>query len=105
MNAIDEPDRSALYTLQELMDAAGELAVARIAHMRPAVEALHRELDHEVVFSVADAIQHGANARDPVTHRLMPVACLLFLMTEVWHREDEILKAGQVTKAAPAARD
>lgn len=104
MNAIDERDRSACYTFEELMDAAGELAVARIAHMRPAVEALHRELDHEVVFAVANAIQHGPNTRDAVTQRLTPLACLLFLMTEVWHQEDEALKGGQVTKPAPAAR-
>ena len=39
MSAIDERDRSARYTFEELMDAARELALARIAHMRPAVEA------------------------------------------------------------------
>ena len=104
MSAIDERDRSARYTFEELMDAARELAVARIAHMRPAVEALHRELDHEVVFSVANAIQRGQDARDPVTQRLTPLACLLFLMTEVWRQEDETLKPGQMTKPAPAVR-
>jgi hypothetical protein len=105
---VDARDLRGHYSLGELLKAAGDLAVAHVDHLRPAVDGLHREMGQDVVFSVADAIQQGGQgARDPVSQRLAPAAVVVCLMLEIWNREAEMLRtqpAVSEVRAQGAAR-
>jgi hypothetical protein len=100
---VDARDLRSRYSLGELLKAAGDLAVAHVDHLRPAIDVLHREMDQEVVFSVAEAIQQrGQGARDPVSQRLAPAAVVVCLMREVWNREAEMLRVQPAVSEARA---
>jgi hypothetical protein len=100
---VDARDLRGRYSLGELLKAAGDLAVAHVDHLRPAVDVLHRELGEEVVFSVAEAIQQrGQGARDPVSQRLVPAAVVVRLMLEIWNREAEMLRTQSAVSGARA---
>ena len=86
------------YTLQELDDAARELAAMRIAknpdwirhlHSRDGEE-LNAEFNGNIEYDLMSAPMMG---RDPETQRVMPLLAMAMLISAVWEHEKELLAA------------
>ena len=88
------------YTLQELDDAARELAAMRIAKNPDWIRHLHsldgEELNAEFNGNIEyDLMSAPMMGRDPDTQRPMRIFALATLISAVWEHEKELLTAEQ----------
>ena len=86
-----------VYNLQELEDAARELAAMRLATNADWVRHLHSLDDDDLVSEFDGRIQHELMekplmGREPDTHRLTPMFALSLLMQAVWDHEKALLQ-------------